>query len=119
MDACYCDWEPPSVFHEERRTARKEHKCGECSRIILPGEKYEHVWGVWEGRGETHRTCSRCLALRDYVQASVPCFCWLYGDMPNFAMEALSEYGRELPGLWFGGARLYIRAIGGAVKHGR
>lgn len=26
-DACYCDYEAPSVFHEETRKAIRPHKC--------------------------------------------------------------------------------------------
>lgn len=112
MDYCSCDYDPPAVFHDETRKARKEYRCGECGGKIQPGETYEHVWGVWGSHAETHRTCKNCFALREYVQAHVPCFCWVYGNMLEMAMESLADHNNECPGLWFGGARLYIRAAG-------
>jgi hypothetical protein len=44
--------------------ARKNHKCHECYRQILPGEKYER----YIGKGDeifTHKTCMDCLSVRD------------------------------------------------------
>lgn len=108
-DACYCDYESPSVFHAELRRARKPHKCGECGSAIQPGETYENVWGIWNGCPETYKTCQRCLELRNYVSAHVPCFCLEYGNMLECATETLREYAHESPGLWFGGARLLVK----------
>lgn len=107
-DACYCDYESPSVFREGTCKARKHHKCGECGSTIQPGETYEHVWGIWGGCPETYKTCPRCLELRKYVTAHVPCFCLEYGNMLEGATETLREYAYEAPGLWFGGARLLV-----------
>lgn len=109
-DYCYCDYDPPSVMHEERRKAKKEHRCCECGRTIRSGETYEHVWGVWDGSAGTYKTCGLCLALREYTKAHVPCFCWCYSEMRNEAMEHLREYAHHAPGLWFAGARLYVQA---------
>ena len=109
-DACYCDYDMPSAFSETNPTARKPHRCYECGRRIEAGEKYSRVWGIWDGRMDTHGTCSHCCALRDYVKSHVPCFCWAYGDMRNEARETLASYSGELPGLWFGGMRLYVAA---------
>ena len=108
-NACYCDYEMPSFFHEETRKARKYHTCCECRRTIQPGERYEHVWGVWEDTPDTHKTCQHCVGLREYVRAHVPCFCWLYGNMLEDAVQTLHYYAHEVPGLWFGGARWLVR----------
>ncbi len=108
MGACYCDG-LPSVIRVATRKARKPHKCGECGRLIQPGETYEHVWGVWDGRPDTFKTCSGCVGLRDYVTTHVPCFCWQYEHMLEDATETLREYAHEVPGLWFGGARLLVK----------
>lgn len=110
MSDCYCDFDGPSFFSETHPKARKTHKCYECGRRIEAGETYSRVWGIWDGRMDTHGTCRQCCALRDYVKSNVPCFCWAYGSLRDDAMETLREYSSELPGMWFGGARLYVRA---------
>lgn len=117
MSYCECDGEMPSLFFESRHTARKEHKCYECRRTIRPGEQYESVRGVWEGRFEFFKTCQHCLALRDWVKAHVPCFCWMYGDVRNDAIETALSYAHEAPGLLFGAYRREI-AIRRARKAG-
>jgi hypothetical protein len=110
-DYCYCDYVPPSVCNDEMRKARKEHRCCACGRTIRAGEAYEHVWGIWDGEPSTYKTCSHCLALREYTKAHVPCFCWCYGsEGREEAMECLREYAHHAPGLWFAGARLYVQA---------
>jgi hypothetical protein len=110
MIACYCDFDPPSVCRQETRYARKTHRCCECGRAIKPGERYEHVWGIWDGRPDTFKTCHICVSLREYVAAHVPCFCWNYENMREEALETLREYADQAPGLFFGGARLYVQA---------
>lgn len=62
------DVEQPDVFHAKNRTARKEHKCGECRAMIGRGEKYEHAWGVWCGKPGKHKTCMACVAMREAVE---------------------------------------------------
>lgn len=109
-DYCYCECEMPSVMHCERREAMSEHHCCECDRTIRRGETYEHTWGVWDGSTGTYDTCSHCLALREYVTAHIPCFCWCFTAMRDDALELLRDYAHEAPGLFFAGARLYVRA---------
>jgi hypothetical protein len=48
------------------RTGRVSHKCGECGREILPGEKYEDFRGMHDDadRWFKHKTCADCLSLR-------------------------------------------------------
>jgi hypothetical protein len=76
----------------------------------MPGERYEYVFSIFDGHGDTFKTCSHCLALRAYVQTHVPCFCFAHGNLHSDARGTLSEYAHELPGLWFGGMRLYVAA---------
>lgn len=59
--------EVPSAFSERNPTARKSHKCCECHGIIQPGEKYELFSGVWEGRGESFKTCHECAEIRKAI----------------------------------------------------
>jgi hypothetical protein len=58
------DGEMPTVFSDCMRTARKEHKCCECRRIIKIGEKYHFAKGCWEGRWAQYKTCEECNGLR-------------------------------------------------------
>lgn len=44
----------------ERRTARKEHRCEECSRKILPGATYHHITGLFDGSWWSAKLCARC-----------------------------------------------------------
>ena len=40
--------------------ARKRHRCGMCSRWILPGETYWRQAGFDAGRAWTNKTCAHC-----------------------------------------------------------
>ena len=102
---CYCDFEHPEFYHREQRTARTAHKCSECRSTIHPGERYEHVRGKWEGDVGTFNTCCRCLALREWVTAHVPCACWTHGNMREDVLADAEHWGMQAPGLWFGAMR--------------
>ena len=105
MSECYCDWDAPTFYHRENRTARKQHKCDECGVSIVPGECYEHVRGKWDGDVGVFKTCPRCLALREWVVAHVPCSCWAHGNMREDVLSEAEHYGMQAPGLWFGALR--------------
>ena len=107
-DACYCDYDPPEFYHQERRKARTTHRCEECRKAILPGEQYEHVRGKWIGNVNSFDTCCRCLALRDFVVAHVPCSCWAHGNMIDDVMQDADAYWHEAPGLLFGAYRRQV-----------
>lgn len=98
----------PSVFSKTERRAKKAHKCGECGRAIGLGEKYENVFGVWDGDASTFKTCQRCVAVREFVVAHVPCCCWLYGNMLEDVINTARDYAHEAPGLLFGTYRRYV-----------
>src|SRR3990167_3096675 len=115
MTDCYCGYDPPLFSRRKIVTARKEHRCEECRVTILHGERYEIVIGKWGTSIDEFKTCSRCLAVRQYVTDHVPCFCWAHGNMRDDARETIDEYWPELPGLWFGWGRLEI-AVRQAAK---
>jgi hypothetical protein len=83
---CSCpDADPPEIFKEEIRKARKSYKCGECKGEIKPGEQYEYVRGRWEGYWSEHRTCIICKRIRDDL-----CSCgFLYGQLQGAVWDCL------------------------------
>ena len=105
MSECYCDYDQPEVYRKRLQTARKQHKCYECSRAIKAGEQYEYVFSVFEGETWPAHTCRHCLALREYVRAHVPCMCWSHGNVHDDAMATAQEWSHQAPGLLFGAYR--------------
>lgn len=81
MSYCDCigDVDLPSVWQVKKPKARTPHKCCECRGVIRPGERYEYVRGLWDGRWSTYRTCADCLHLR----CEVGCSCWIYGGLAD------------------------------------
>jgi predicted RNA-binding Zn-ribbon protein involved in translation (DUF1610 family) len=78
MPACECfyisheDLDTPSIYREKTPVARKEHICTECGRIILPGERYRYVFGIWE-KPEVYKRCMDCQSICDvYFCDTVP-----------------------------------------------
>lgn len=98
--ACSCDAEMPEFHGASVRTARKPHKCYECSCPIQPGEKYEYTFGKWEGDISIFKTCLHCVELRDWAKISVPCFCWVYGDIHENIRDLVSEACKDMPSGW-------------------
>lgn len=99
---CYCDYEMPTVHNVSTPTAKKAHKCEECRSTIQPGDKYERSEGLWDGEWQTFKTCKRCLDLREFVRANVPCFCWGHGNLHDDCANTIEEYAHETVGLRFG-----------------
>jgi len=67
---CACDVDVDvDTFSEtlvnEKRVARKLHKCGECSGDIQTGDAYEYYRGACEGDIFTNKTCLDCLSIRE------------------------------------------------------
>lgn len=54
------DCESPDFWSESIRTARKEHKCVECRKIIPKGEKYNILTGKWDGEMSSYKMCLTC-----------------------------------------------------------
>jgi len=114
---CSCDYEPAAVYNAARRKARKQHKCYECSGVILPGETYEYVFGVWDGRADNFKTCSHCVDLRTWVKNNLPCVCWAHGNLHDDLKEnvrgATWRAHEETRGLMFG----FLRRMVAIDKH--
>ncbi len=67
-----------SLYKTDVRTARKEHVCGECDGSIPVGARYEHVFGIWDGRPDTYKTCSLCVEIRNHFACGKG---WLFGEL--------------------------------------
>lgn len=117
-DYCYCDYDYDYVLNimDERvvKAAKKDHKCTECNRTIKAGESYEFVFGFGDGEACTYKTCTHCLALREWVKAHIPCFCWAYTMMREDAINTAQAAAHEAPGLLFGAYRREV-----AIKRAR
>lgn len=104
---CSCDYDVPSFYSRSvHRATRKSHKCYECAHVIVPGEKYEYVSGLWDGNFSYFKTCQGCIDLRTWVKNNVPCLCWAHGNMIEDCREAIEEAAYRAPeetvGLRFG-----------------
>ena len=79
---------------ESRRicTARKPHRCAECRREIMPGERYERYTGKWEWGIDTFKTCPDCLTVRDTMFPEG----FIFGVVWDYVWEHVFE-ARTLP----------------------
>ncbi len=84
--------------------ARKQHRCCECSGMILPGQQYERVSGVWEGNADAFKTCLPCMEARDWATKQPEWggdgehlfyFEMLSDDLSNLAPEIAPGDGRR------------------------
>lgn len=83
------DYDPPDLYVATFRTARKQHLCFECGRRIEVSERYEVVFGVWEGRADTMKTCEQCTVARDLLMR------WCQGFMHGSVLEELHDHLQE------------------------
>lgn len=90
------DSERCTVLCEETRTARQAHKCQECYRDIMPGEKYLHESLLADGRISTHKTCRHCRVARQWLNDE--CGGWIYGFVGDDLREHVDEDCRGLYG---------------------
>jgi hypothetical protein len=56
---------PAIILSESYHNARKEHKCCECRKPILKGDKYYKEVAVFDSQLSTYKTCSDCKKVRD------------------------------------------------------
>lgn len=60
---CSCgDGEPPRVYAERYRKARKPLACSECTRIVQRGSWYVDIQGLWGDSWDNFRQCLNCHA---------------------------------------------------------
>lgn len=110
---CFCDSQPPEFSRRTQPRARRQHKCTECDRAILPGETYERTVGRWDGEFCVFVTCEHCYDARQFMVNSLPCFCWSHGSLHEEIRETLREVrwhvGEEVAGLAFAVGRIEVR----------
>ncbi len=97
-EACFCDYEPAEFYCKTDYTARKQHQCAECGRVIAAGQRYEKVVAKWDGSLSFFKTCSRCVALREHLAAHVSCFCWAHGNLLDDIREEVMHLPAEACG---------------------
>ena len=107
-DSCWCDYDAPELYLHSSPIARKERCCSECGKTIHIGEKYEHVFGKWDGQIGQFNTCCRCLSLKEFITAHVPCYCFEHGNIIEGCIEEAREYAHETVGLIFGALRRLV-----------
>ncbi len=61
----------PVCSTESTPTARIRHRCCECDGVVEPGQQYQRITGVWEGAGQSFKTCLPCVSLRAAYTAQV------------------------------------------------
>ena len=84
--------ESPTFASARVGASRRERRCGECGQPIQVGDRYERVWGVWEGVGETFITCATCLE----ISTALFCSGRMHGTMWEDLKEAFA-YSDTIP----------------------
>lgn len=89
------DAEPWTVSREETPRARKQWRCGECGRGILPGERYHLLVGLSGGIWHKHRWCAHCNAAGIWL--AIACGGYPTGMLREELIEHWNEGYRSLP----------------------
>ena len=91
---CMIDYgdDPTIGWSETLRLSRKDHKCGECGRIIARNEHYWYASGVSDGRGFSAKTCGHCHIITDWLSAN--CGGYIYGaQIEDFQEHSEGTFG--------------------------
>jgi hypothetical protein len=89
-----CDFEGTHLG-TAKHVARKDHRCGDCGRIIGKGESY--MVGSWasEGRIERMKMCAHCRVVADWLEAN--CGGYVWGGLIEDLREHIEEYAGVYP----------------------
>lgn len=96
--SCGCiyvgDYDHAPFYNTKKPKAIKWHICGECGREIEPGEIYESIFAVFDGKPGTHKTCFDCISMRDEF------FCegYIFGRIWEHAAEHIQDMEGEISG---------------------
>lgn len=97
---CSIDGDRPDVYRETTHTARKPHKCIECSRVIAPGERYSSAFMLYEGHPSTFKTCAHCMVGQAWLSENCG------GIMHHGLIEEMEEHAQTYPDHKFGFLRI-------------
>lgn len=88
---CMVDDADPWEFFSDRdvKSARKEHRCDECQRMIRPGEPYYFATGKYDGYVESYHVCAHCRAASAWLQKACG------GSLFTMVGEDLREHWAE------------------------
>ena len=84
--------ELPTCWKTSMPTARLRHRCCECNGVIEPGERYHLDSGVWDGEGQSFKTCDECDTIRAEEQRGMDGDCIAFG----YLLEHVFDLG-QLP----------------------
>ncbi len=88
----------PDFCECHERTARKQHRCCECSAPIMPGDKYISVAGKWEGDFSTYKHHWLCAEACEYIRDH-------FNDNDCIGFSTLKEWYGEWRMGWQGRCR--------------
>lgn len=81
----------PEVYKEKVVKARKTHRCCECRRDIVKGEKYNLTTGKWDGEFSAYKVCSDCQSVIDQFFDK-----WTTGHIWEDLQEMIAEQDGDI-----------------------
>lgn len=90
---CRADYgEGPEWWQARWVRAAKEHKCGECCRLIQPRERYQrYVTKHQDGKMRSWVTCGHCEVAQAWLEAT--CDGFIFGEVGDDIREHMKEHG--------------------------
>lgn len=85
--------EAASVYEAKDTKARRNHMCSECRRTIQPGEIYERVGMLFDGRWSRFKTCAHCMAARSWLEKV--CGGFLHGCVKEDLLDHWNQVGYQ------------------------
>jgi hypothetical protein len=79
--------ELPTCWKTSMPTARLRHRCCECRGVIEPGERYHLDSGVWDGEGQSFKTCMQCDEIRTKEQRGMNGDCLAFGCLLEYVVD--------------------------------
>jgi len=82
--------EESEILFDKIVTARKTHKCYECGRDIVAGEKYRYEKTKYDDEITTIKTCLDCVSIRKHLVCD---FYW--GQVWDLVSESIDYYSDD------------------------